>query len=45
MVHKSILCLGENGDSHTRIFYTVDNICRYVHSKSESSVDCVILSL
>jgi len=34
MAHKSILCLGENGGSHTHIFYTVDNICRYVHSKS-----------
>lgn len=45
MAHKSILCLGENGGSHTRIFYTVDNISRYVHSKSESSVDFVIISL
>jgi hypothetical protein len=45
MAIKSILCLGENGGSHTHIFYTVDNICRYVHGKSESSVDCVVISL
>jgi hypothetical protein len=45
MAHKSILCLGENGGSHTHIFYTVDNICRCVHTKSESFMNCVIISL
>jgi hypothetical protein len=45
MAHNSIMCLGEDGGSHTRVFCAVDNICRYVHSKSESSVDCVIISL